>query len=61
MKKISTLSENVSFTRDESPLSNGLHRFRLPFKMRLHLLTSYSASLQAMRGQTGSQFFLTLN
>ncbi|MDD2962724.1 MAG: hypothetical protein PHQ65_07660 [Bacteroidales bacterium] len=62
MKKNSTLPENVSLTRDgDEYRSPGNHRLRLPFNLKLLLLTSYSASLEALHGKTGSEYLLTLN
>lgn len=62
MKRFFTLPEDVSLIRDNDKAGwAGNKHYRLSLSMRLRLLTSYSASLQAMRGVTGSLYFLSLN
>lgn len=62
MKRFFTLPEDVTLIRDDDKAGlTGNKRYRLSFTMRLQLLTSYSASLQAMRSVTGNLYLLSLN
>lgn len=62
MKRFFTLPEDVTLIRDDDKAGlTGNKRYRLSLTMRLQLLTSYSASLQAMRSVKGSLYLLSLN